>query len=259
MKFFLIASVALLPAWTAAMAQDDREDLRLRVGLGAQLQPQFIGADETQIAPLVDFDLARGTNQFRFEAPDDQISFPVVSSGGFSVGPSASIVSKRSNKEVGRPVGKVPTTIEAGAFVQYMATDSLRLRLDGRRGLGGHDGFVGAFGADYIWRDGDRYVVSIGPRARFSDSRYQRAYFGVTPAAALAAALPVYRPDGGLHAIGATTGVSYQFNDRWGLFGFGGYDRLVGDAGKSPIVRQLGSRNQLSAGAGVSYTFTVAR
>ena len=45
-------------------------------------------------------------------------------------------------------------------------------------------GVVGTIGADQIWRDGDRYVFSIGPRVLFSSARYQRAYFGVTPAAA---------------------------------------------------------------------------
>jgi outer membrane protein len=42
-----------------------------------------------------------------------------------------------------------------------------------------------------------------------------------------------------------------------GIFGFARFDRLVGDAGKSPIVRELGSRGQVSAGLGVTYTFTM--
>ena len=42
------------------------------------------------------------------------------------------------------------------------------------------------------------------------------------------------------------------------MFGFARYERLVGDAAKSPIVREFGSRNQLSAGIGLSYTFTVS-
>jgi outer membrane protein len=43
------------------------------------------------------------------------------------------------------------------------------------------------------------------------------------------------------------------------MFGFARYERLVGDAAKSPIVRELGSRNQLSGGAGLSYTFKMSR
>ncbi|HEU0284431.1 MAG TPA: MipA/OmpV family protein, partial [Sphingomicrobium sp.] len=98
-----------------------------------------------------------------------------------------------------------------------------------------------------------------GPRALFSDGRYQRAYFGVTPAVALASGLPAYRPGGGIHGVAAASSLSIQFNPRWGLFGFGRYERLVGDAAKSPIVRELGSRNQLSGGVGLNYTFTVKR
>jgi outer membrane protein len=43
------------------------------------------------------------------------------------------------------------------------------------------------------------------------------------------------------------------------MFGFARYERLVGDAAKSPIVRDFGSRDQLSAGIGLNYTFTIKR
>ena len=151
------------------------------------------------------------------------------------------------------------TTIEVGGFAEYEVSDSFRLRADLRKGLGGHDGLVGSFGADYFWRDGDRYVFSIGPRALFSSARFQRAYFGVDSAHALASGLPVYRPDGGIYGIAAASGLSYQFNPRFGMFGYARYERLVGDAAKSPIVRDLGSRNQLSGGIGLSYTFNANR
>jgi outer membrane protein len=71
--------------------------------------------------------------------------------------------------------------------------------------------------------------------------------------------LPVYRPDAGLHAAALTSGLSYQFSPRFGMFGFGRYERLLGDSAKSPIIREFGSHNQLSGGLGLSYTFTVKR
>lgn len=249
---------ALFPAWSSACAQDSN-DLRVRVGAGAQVRPDFVGADESQVAPLFDLDFAHGTNEFAFEAPDYSLGIPVVSNGGFSFGPAANLASKRKNSDVGAPVGKVPATIEAGAFASYQLGQSLYLRAELLKGIGGHKGVVGTIGADRIWRLGDRYVISIGPRVLFSDARYQRAYFGVTPTAALASGLPVYRPKGGIHAIAAASGVSYQFNPRWGVFGFARYERLVGDAAKSPIIRQSGSRNQLSGGLGLNYTFIIRR
>ena len=257
MKRFLIAAAILCPAG-AAHAQDS-DDLRVRVGLGAQLQPEFVGADDTEIAPLLDLDFARGSNEFAFEAPDYRFGLPVVSTGGFSFGPAAGIASSRKESDVGAAVGKVSTSIEVGAFASYEIAKAIHLRAEVVKGLGGHKGIVGQVGADAVWRDGDRYVFSVGPRLLFSNARYQRAYFEVTPEAALATGLPAYRPGGGIHGIAAASGLSYQFTPRFGLFGFARYERLVGDAADSPIVRELGSRNQLSGGAGLSYTFTMNR
>jgi outer membrane protein len=258
MKHLLIAAAAILPAWGAAAAQDSN-DIRVRVGLGAQLRPEFIGADSTSVAPLFHINLARGTNQFSFGAPDDSPSFALLSEGGFSFGPAGDIEGRRKQSDVGAPVGSVPRTFEAGAFAQYMAGDSIRFRAELLQGINGHEGLVGTIGADKIWRDGDRYVVSIGPRVLFSDAGYQRAYFGVSPDASLASGLPIYRPDGGVHAVALASGISYELSSRWGLFGFARYERLVGDAAKSPIIREFGSRNQLSGGIGLNYTFTIRR
>lgn len=254
---FAAAAVILFASGTAA-AQDS-DTIRVRVGLGAQLQPEFVGSDDTSVAPLFHINTARDGHEFRFGAPDDHFGVALVSSGGFSFGPAANIQGRRKESDVGAPVGNVGTTFEAGAFAQYELGDSWRVRAELLKGIGGHEGLVGTVGADKIWRDGDRYVFSIGPRVMFSDGRYQRAYFGVTPAASLASGLPTYRPSGGVHAVALASGLSYALNDRWGLFGFARYERLVGDAAKSPIVRQFGSRNQLSGGVGVNYTFTIHR
>ena len=258
MKALLLAAAVGLTASSPAAAQDNN-DIRVRVGLGGQLEPKFIGSDDVEFGPLWDIDVARGTNPFPFESPDDSFGIRLFAKGGFTAGPAANVEWKRKESDVGAPVGKVKTTIEVGGFAEYMASETIRLRADLRKGVNGHDGVVGSLGADRVWRDGDRYVFSIGPRVLFSDARYQRAYFGVDDEASLASGLPAYRPGGGIYAVAAASGLSYQFNPRFGAFGFARYERLVGDAAKSPIVRDLGSRNQLSGGIGLNYTFTVKR
>lgn len=257
MRYWLIAAAVLAPAWSVAQAQDTGVT-RVRVGLGAQIKPDFVGSDSTDVAPLFDFDTARGTNEFKFEAPDYSFGFPVVNTGGFEMGPALNLASGRKRSDIDLPLHRVKTTIEAGAYASYQVSKSIFLRAEVLKGLGGHDGIVGTIGADQVWRDGDRYVFSIGPRLLFSDGRYQRAYFGVTPADALATGLPVYRPDGGIHGVALASGLSYQFNPTWGVFGYARYERLVGDAADSPIVRSsFGSRNQISGGIGLNYTFEI--
>lgn len=256
MKTSFIAGALILPAWSAASAQESNQ-VRVRVGVGAQLLPDFIGSKSSEVAPLVHFNVAHGAKPFKFSAPDDSPSIAVVSSGGFSIGPAVNLQSRRKESDVGAPVGSVGRTIEAGVFAQYLLFGSFRIRGELLKGLNGSHGLLGSIGADKIWRDGDRYVLSIGPRILISDSRFQRAYFGVTPAASLASGLPVYRPSGGVYALALASGVNYSLDKRWGVFGYGRYERLVGDAAKSLIVREFGSRNQWSAGIGLSYTFTV--
>ena len=254
-------ALGLLAAFIApaAQAQDSDGTIRIRPGIGAQIRPEYPGADKKEWAPYIKFSLARGDKPFSFSAPDDAFGIALLSMGPLRVGPAVNIQGGRKDSEVGAPLGKVKTTIEAGGFAEANILDQVRVRADLRKGIGGHEGLVGSLGADQIWRDGDRYVFSIGPRLLYSDSRYQRAYFGVTPEAALATGLPAYRPDGGFHAVAAAAGLPYALSGPLGLFGYARYERLMGDARKSPVVKEFGSPNQISAGLGLSYTLTVRK
>lgn len=259
MKTILQAQAAALILLTGspAFAQDEQpeEPRRIRVGLGAQLVPSFPGSDEVSVRPMFNLDIARGDTPFVFEAPDESIGFSLFGRGGFGFGPAFSFEGSRRASDIGAPLDKVSTTVEGGGFVQYEVGPRIRVRAELRRGLGGHNGLVGNIGADYIVRDGDNYVFSVGPRVSLSDGRYQRAYFGVTPAEAVLTGLPAFRPSGGVHAVGATAGLLYQLTPRWGIMSYARYDRLIDDAGRSPVVRRLGSRDQLSGGLGLTYTF----
>jgi outer membrane protein len=58
-------------------------------------------------------------------------------------------------------------------------------------------------------------------------------------------------------AIAASLLFSVSIGSARGLAGYAGYDRLLRDAAESPIIRRFGSRNQVSAGMGLTYTFQV--
>ena len=255
---YLVIVAALLASSAPALAQDNGTT-RVRVGLGGQNRPAALGADRREWAPLFDFALDRGGGQFDFEAPDDNFDIRLYENEGLSLGPVAAYQPGRKNRDFGDRVGKVPNTIEVGGFVQYQMSEFLRLRGEVRKGVGGHNGLIASLGADGVWRDGDRYVISAGPRLNFTNGRYQREFFGVSDERSLITGLDEFDPDGGLQSIGATTGLNVQVTGPIGVFGFARYDRLVGDAGKSPIVRELGSRSQLAAGIGLTYTFNLSR
>ena len=71
--------------------------------------------------------------------------------------------------------------------------------------MNGHDGLVGDLAADFIVRDGDQTIFSIGPRAHWGDNTFHDAYFGV-PLAIPAASLTAYDPGGGFYSVGGRAG-----------------------------------------------------
>ncbi|WP_315763235.1 MipA/OmpV family protein [Sphingomonas sp. Y38-1Y] len=255
MRTLLLATAALVAAPAIAQEAPDDRPRRTRVGLGPQLVPSFPGSDSHRIRPFVDVSRARGNDEFAFEAPDESAGFPLLRGERYAFGPSIGIEGKRRSRDVGGVLSEVGFTVEVGGFAQVQLTDAVRLRIEGRKGLGGHRGWIGMVGADYVLRDGDRWLVSLGPRVTLADNRYMDAYFAVTPDDAVRSGLPVFDAGGGVQAVGATAGVLRQLSDRWGIAGYAKYDRLTADASDSPVVAAFGDRNQVSGGIALSYTF----
>src|SRR5256885_7123939 len=104
MKRLLIAGAALLSASTTALA-DERRDLRVRVGAGANLRPPYPGAGSDKVGPLLDLSFAHGTDPFKFKAPDDSSGLALLSTKGFTLGPAVNLVGSRKDSDVGAPVG----------------------------------------------------------------------------------------------------------------------------------------------------------
>jgi outer membrane protein len=258
-KVALATILAAAGAGTASADDGGKPPRILRVALGAEIVPDHVGADGTRWSPLVNFDLKREGKEFEFEAPDESFGFSLVDVGRLEIGPALNLERSRRPSRFPVPVEKVSTTVEAGAFVQLYLADSVRVRGELRKGLGGHDGLISQLSADLIARRGDDYVFSIGPRFSWADKDYQRAYFGVTPALSAASGLATYTPDSGSRGVGAASSISYQFSRKLGIQAYARYERLIGDAGRSPLIRTYGSRDQMSAGLALSYTFKLSK
>ena len=257
------AALAFLAAAPASAQDDDPDEERsdrwlVTVGAGARVNPEYPGADGLSVGPMPIFNFRREGAPLPFEAPDEGSGFGILrilgEDNAFDFGPAIQFQGKRREEDVGAPVGDVGFTVEAGGFAELFVAESFRLRGEMRRGIGGHEAWLGDLFADFVLRDDHRYVFSIGPRARWASNRWHDSYFGVRTAAPN---LPLYDPGGGIYAYGVTAGLTHMLGSNVGLYGHAGFDRLVGDAAASPIVRNFGSRNQYSAGLGLFYTFTV--
>lgn len=255
MKTKVMIAVAAGLCAMPALAQDGGGEKRTRIGIGPQVAPVYPGADRHSVFPMFEFSRANADEDFVFSAADDSFGPALFRVQGFAFGPSLALQGKRKLDDTDGRLPKVKRTFEAGAFAQVEVA-SFRLRGEARKGIGGHKGFVGNLSADFVARDGDNWLFAIGPRVRFVNAKYNRAYFGVAPANAVPGiGLTAYDPDGGVGAIGAAANGIFSITDKWGVLGYVRYDRLNSDAKRSPVVDLYGDRNQWSGGVALTYTF----
>lgn len=249
------ALVAALSLAVPAAAQDTSpEQGRItRIGAGPQIYPSYPGSDDYDFGPFIEFSRKDPGESFAFEAPDQSFDIALVENGGFSFGPALNWEGKRKASDVGVDIPDVKFSVEPGAFVSYQPGESFRLRAELRKGVTGHKGLIGTASADFVMREGDQWLVSIGPRVTWSDDRYQQAWFGVAPETALATGLAQHTPGSGIQAYGAAASFLTQLGPRWGIYTYAKYDRLVRDAAASPLVRAFGSRDQYSGGLALTY------
>jgi MipA family protein len=229
------------------------------INANLKADPRFPGSDRLTLLGYPSMGLRRADEPQRFTTPDDGLSFS-FQSPFLRFGVVGSYQSGRYFGDDRRNLfglREVKWSVEPGAFVEAWPVEWLRARAEVRYGLHGYEGVVGNLGLDVVQRFG-HFTVSLGPRLAFGDTAFTSAFFGVTPfEAALNGRVTPFRARGGVTSAGALGALTYQWSEQWATTVYAGYDRLVGDAGDSPITRRLGSQDQFTVGARLSYSFAI--
>ena len=222
------------------------------VGVGALVSPKYEGADKMMVSPLPIISFGR------FYLPGlGQVSDGEKTTRGFFVFPSINFLGERKASDSVTLTGtkKIDWALELGLGAGFRY-DWFSAFVELRQGMNGHTGQVGQVGADIILNPMERLELAFGPRADFASGKYMSTYLGVTAAEA-AAALGNQTPDtngGGVKYGGLSGRARYPVTHTTALHLQAGWDRYIGDARKSPIVRR-GHENQFSVGVGVTYRF----
>lgn len=230
-----------------ALAGDGTSQYVLSLGIGGMAKPTYPGADSYIFVPYPIVEVGR------FYLP--VLGQSEAKQHGFFFYPSFGLNGERKPSDDPSLKGtkKIPTVLEAGAGIGYR-TDWLRGFVAVRQAFNGVDGQVGDLGLDVQMPVAPRITVAVGPRARISSQNYMRTYFGVTAKEASKGPLTKYKPDGGFKSVGVAAKLTYALNERTDLELKGGWNRLVGQAADSPIVK-AGSKDQWMVGVGISHQF----
>lgn len=243
--FFAFASIAG-PA--AAEDLSSGPQYLMNLGIGGAMTPRYPGADEYMAVPFPIIEAGR------FYLPG--LGQSVSKTRGVYVYPSFNLYGERSPSDDKSLKGtdKIDWAFEAGVGAGYRY-DWIRGFATIRQGFNGYSGQTGEIGADLILPLSQRFELLFGPRTSWASDGYMETYFGVTEKeASRNSMLTAYKPSAGFKTAGLAATVNYWVDDRTRLQLRGSWNRLIGDAGDSPIVK-YGSRDQWFAGIGISRKF----
>ena len=248
----LAAALPVMALFTPAHAQsvEDRQYV-LDLGAGVLAQPRYPGSDETIFVPYPLIAVSKfflpGYGQIEEDGNTRRLT----------IYPSFNYIGKRNSADSNELKGldDVDWALEAGLGISYRY-DWIRGFVEVRQGFNGYSGQVANFGIDLIADPTEDLELRFGPRAGWGSQDYMKTYFGVTSQEAAASPLydKSYKADAGFNTVGLAGTATYNLDERWKLHALVGWDRLVGDAGNSPIVK-AGSENQFYAGTGLTYRF----
>lgn len=255
-----LASVAAAaPATTTTTTEPQPYGWLLTIKGNVLVSPEFPGSKSYSFVAYPSLSLRREGTAEGFNAPDDGVSLALFGNSGWSAGLVGRYQTGRyTGDDRGRLTGihDARWGVEPGVFAEYWPLqDTIRLRGEVRFGVYGYNGLVGNLSLDYVHRVG-KFVISGGPRMALAGTDYMETYFGVTAQDALNnTQVTQYKADAGIKSVGLAAAATYRWSDNWATTVNAGYDRLVGSAADSPIVKNLGTNNQFSFGASASYTF----
>lgn len=244
-----------------AFASKSMDTWIVTVKANTVVSPRWSGSQDMSFLAYPSLSFRKAGEKPRFSSPDDGISIDGISWGGLSLSPVFKYRGGRydgQNKEL-HGIHDAKWTLEGGLQATYWIGSNIRTKVEIRRGFRGKDGFEASFGADFVQSfNNDKWTVAIGPRLALADSRFMRYRYGVTALdAKYNTKVTEYRPDAGIKSVGLYASATYKFSDSWSGTLHGGYDRLVGNAAKSPIVKHIGSPNQYMIGLTLAYSFPV--
>lgn len=266
-RFVAIVGLGAM-AWATSPAAagtifDDINSKGLTVTIGASggAAPKYEGSDKTAFSAMPIFNIRPVGTPPRFTSPRESFGVTLFETGPLSVGPVINLQRiRRINNEPAAwsSFDQSKVAVELGAFADYWFANWLRYRLELRQGVSAGQGFIADQSLDLVQLFGP-WQLSGGPRMRIVNDRANSRSFDINAAQAVASGIPVYDAGGGVRSVGAGGQVLYRFNPQWAVHGFVEYDRLVGDAGDSTLVKVRGSADQVSVGAGFQYSFDWVR
>jgi MipA family protein len=281
-SFKLIAACAALVSSPALAQSDngggsagaDEGNWSGFISAGPGVAPEFDGSGDLQVIPFISADIKYKDVTLEVRGLGARLDvLSAIGSGRVYGGPAFNFKLPRTQTlgKVGDPVrflDKIKAEPQAGGFIGVKLGGNENGKGEFRieaTALAGDKGFEATGRVTYALVRSRKVFVDISNGITYADGKATRTYFGVTAAEAARSGLVAFTPRAGIRDVNSGLTIGYQFSKRWGIVANTNYSYLVGDAGKSPIIKGRltgpaankgeGSRSQFVGGIGILFRF----
>lgn len=223
----------------------------VRAGVGAEELPRYPGSARYRTQPGLDIDVRYRDRAFFSLGEGLGVNLTAGHAHRIGVALTYDLGRKEKRDPHLRGLGDIGPCPELKFFAEYVMFP-LVVRMDVRRGFGGHRGWIGDLGAYLPLAGSSHFFVMAGPGVMFGDSRYQQSYFGITAAQSARSVYAPYSAGGGLSSASFGLDAAWIINPHWMLEGQGAAQRLLGSGVDSPLRL---SQNQIVGGLFLSYLY----
>jgi outer membrane scaffolding protein for murein synthesis (MipA/OmpV family) len=228
------------------------KDWSVRLGALGMYKPEYEGADEYEFQgfPMIDI---TWRDTF-FLNPFKGVGFYFWNRNDVKLGASVGYSFGRDEDDSSDLDGL--GDIDGGATANVLfewAMEDFSLSAHYEQQVTGHDtGYQVHAGLGYSLQLGEKIMLKPSVKATYSSAEYMEEYFSISAGQSTQSGLPVYDADAGFKSLGVRLLALYRLGGHWGVQAMTGYERLVGDAADSPVVKD---ENQYLLGVGLSYSF----
>jgi outer membrane scaffolding protein for murein synthesis (MipA/OmpV family) len=226
----------------------------LNGSISAQYAPWYEGGKHYTWFPGGSLAITKPWEFDAFSPPDDAAALGLLNTKHVQFGLALSLRENRGNSDELEGMRNIGWAFQGGGYLNVWPTKDTRIHVEALKGLTSESGLLINAGLDYVWHP-TMWNLSLGPRYSWGDDRFMGTYFGVTPAEAQASpyiAAPFHARSGS-HYSGIQGMAEYKWKPRWRLTMNASYHRMMDDAARSPLTRQLGTPDQFNIGAGLRF------
>ena len=249
---------ASVPGSVGAPTQEQTDNWRYSLGLGAALVPDYEGSEDYKVAPLPVGRVQKGYQYGQLFG--GKITSNLLAHPNFRLGPVVQYIPKRDDVENNRvdDLKTVDASLMVGGLVGYdmhLQPGTLGVDVQWTHDvIDGNDGWLLQPQIFYRRKLNEDWGLHVATTMTYASGNYMDSYFSIDAADSARSGLSTYNADAGIKDVGANAVLTYSITEHWAVGGLVAYKRLLNDAEDSPVTK-VGDENQYVAGAFFTYTW----